>query len=264
MPQNPDLEIHQMMRTIINISIVLATTILNSCAPNSTETAHLRFGEFMLTADSVHLTVQRNTETIWDENLAYPALTDYKPLKPGKYTISVSLGEKTVLSEKFGLGKGQYFTLCAFGLPDTNLATNFRTMGAKMHRVFAGSEAHTPNGEKPKFKMLIDNFQKGEKEAQIRWAHFSPGIKSLSAGAFNTSTGKSAALSDAKYPELVQNKVLKPGKYTLRWSLNDGPQTTVTENIEIEPGTIYSFFVIGRPFHYADSLRVVVGTTPGK
>lgn len=250
-----------MTRIKIFLALILLSGFITSCGQKEQKPAHLRIGQFLLSDQDATITIKKNDTLIRKESLSYPTLTDYRNLQPGTYTFTVSTDEKVILQKEFGLGKGTFFTLCVIGIPDTSLAVNYQTSKDKLHTIFAGSEAHTANGDLPKFEMLIDNFQKGQDEAQIRWIHLATGMKSLEATVVK---GKdSEYLSKADYAETIDNKALPPGKYEFSWNVDGSPRKIVTIEKDIEPKNIYTFFVLGNRNAYSDSLQVITGITKG-
>ncbi len=250
------------MRKIkIILALIVVSGFVTSCRQKAQKPAHLRLGQFLISNTDATITIKKNDTLIREESLSYPTLTDYHDLKPGIYTFTVSIGDKTILQKDFGMGKGTFFTLCIFGIPDTSLSANYQTTKDQLHSVFAGTEAHTANGDLPKCEMLIDNFQKGPDEAQIRWLHLAPGLNALEATAVNENDSED--LSKADYAETIDNKSLAPGTYEFSWNVDGSLRKLVRIEKDIESQKIYTFFVLGNRGTYSDSLQVISGATTG-
>lgn len=245
------------IKTILACIIIMG--LASSCKKASQKPAHLRIGQFLIMSSDATIKIEQNNRLIREETLSYPTLTGYNILKPGRYTVTVSTGNTEILSKEYGMGQGEYFTLCMFGIPDTTLAVNYQTTKDKLHTIFAGAEAHTANGQMPKFEMLIDNFQKGKDEAQIRWMHLAPGLKALVATAVKQEDTHD--LSKADYAQTIDDKALPSGKYTFSWKVDGSPRKSVAIEKQIDPENIYTFFVLGNIQAYSDSLQVLTGIT---
>lgn len=243
---------------------IFLCTLFLSCQDNAKK-PEIRIGNFLMGEGRAEVSVQirQNNSTVYAETLTYGSLTSYHSFKKGKYDISVIYHGKKILEHTYGLGKNGIYTLFFSGIATENSTLNQTTFTQKVHQVVEGQEANTPNGGLPRMDILNEDFQGGKDEAQIRYVHLAPLLKSIEGCAISAEKD-TTTLNAIPYPKTMDAKSLKPEKYRFQWHLKNSTEILAEIPINLKAENLYTVFIIGQPADYANQLQVVVGKTKSK
>lgn len=244
--------------------LIFLCTFFFSCQHN-TEKPKLRIGNFLVGEgrEEVSVQIQQKDSMVYAETLDYGSLTSYHSFQEGKYNISVIYHGKKILERTYGLGENGTYTLYFSGIATEKTTLNQTSITQQLHRIVEGQEANTPNGALARMEILNEGFQGGKNDAQIRYVHLAPLLKSIEGRAI-TSKKDTTALKALTYPKIMDAKSLKPGKYTFQWHLKNGPEILAKTAVNLKSKNLYTLFIIGKTADYANQLQVVVGETKSK
>lgn len=179
---------------------VLILAMFAGCSQKPAEPARLQVVSMIPAAENamVEIAPANTASKTVRLNLDYATPSGYRDFEPGKYDITYTVDEMTLLKHQIILGKNSYQTLLAAGMLPDSLRTNPTTHMFTIRKIFAGSESHDANGYMPQFIMLRDLYRGKKNKGMIRLVNASPFAKKV---IFKKGKKKLKKLAYPKYGE---------------------------------------------------------------
>ncbi len=221
---------------------ILALLALVACErPHNSKPVRLRMLNAMPGEEALSIVIKGPEQEV-QRQLLYKQSTPYLSLPKGEYEIRVKLGKRELLKGKRGLASGEAYTLILQGYPQLSQQVNQQTFAGKLHWIFGGAEASSPNGYLPGMKLLRDELNAEKKQSKLRVVNAFAGAGSFSITAYPRQKKLAKKLV---YPMRGSIAKLKPGDYRLAVALEGMPQALLDTNIRVESCTIYSLVLSG-------------------
>ena len=175
---------------------------------------------------------------------AFGSSADYQSLPSGKADIELTARGKTLLHKKVGLGNGEKYTLIFEGLAELSSTPNQNTFNGKIHSIFGGAEASTPNGFLPAFTMLRDNFSAHKDKAKVRVANALAGTQGFDL-TLKTDSSSLSLKSGLKYPKKAEPTSVKAGSYQLEIKIKGMPEPLLEKELTLKSCGFYTIVILG-------------------
>ena len=250
----------------IKYKILIALGILcciGSCK-NPAGTAKIRIAQLLVSDVPMAVKLFKNGSSVYEHKLTFGAISKYQEVSSGTYTLQVIKDGNMLLEKQLGLGSKGKYSLCIYGLPVQDEQKNKATLNTRLHTIAEGDEASEPNGLLPQLKILNDLFYGDESKAKVRWLHATPGVQELKGYAISESSKDSISLKKLRYAKKSAFTEIKPGRKSLFWTMDIKNRKVAQKDINIQPKTLYTAFIIPGREEYIDTLQVLIANNKGQ